>query len=415
MERQQLRQHLLACYAAALQAVHGRTAVHDWLSHENSLHFPYVIAIGKAAPAMLQGALDALQEHLVAGLLITKLGYADPALRDTRIHVLEAEHPVPGEGSLAAGQALLDFLAGLPADAPLLFLVSGGASALVEVLPDGVTLADLRSANDWLLAYGWDITRINQLRRQLSCIKGGKLRACLGTRKVLNLLISDVPGDDPAIIGSGLLVPPSADVPDGVDRQGLPAWMQALLEKAGNNTVAGNAQIHTHLLRSNHDARVAAAACARERGFAVHETFELLQDDALQTGRDLARQVLHGPPGFYLWGGETTVQLPAAPGRGGRCQSLALAAAEILAGSPVVLLAAGTDGSDGPTEDAGALVDGRTVERGRTEGWLAAECLLRADAGTFLEASGDLLQSGPTGSNVMDLVMAIQPAETFSQ
>lgn len=405
------RRLLLDCYAAALTAVDGRTAVRERLMCRADTTPLYALAIGKAAPAMMQGAVEALGERLTAGLVITKQGYAAGGGGAARISVLEAEHPLPGPASLAAGRALLDFIAALPPQAPVLSLLSGGASALVEVLPSGIGLTQLQAANDWLLASGWDIGRINPVRRAISCLKGGRLAGQLTGHPVLNLLLSDVSGDDPAVIGSGLLVPS----PDGLaaaDRARLPPWLRDLLAAAPPlPSPAVFATIQTEVLRRNRDARAAAAAAARRRGLTVHLSDEPVQGEAAPCGRALARQLLAGPAGLYVWGGETTVTLPPHPGRGGRCQQLALAAAQVLAGrNDVFLLAAGTDGSDGPGEDAGALVDGGSVARGELDGLDAHDSLMGADAGRFLEASGDLIQTGPTGSNVMDLVLAFKPA-----
>ncbi len=403
------RRLLLDIYAAALRAVDGRVVVRERLSRHVATRPIHVVAIGKAASAMMQGAIEALGEGIAAGLVITRHGYADAA--EHRIRVLEADHPLPGAASLAAGQALLDFIAATPADTPLLFLISGGASALVEVLPATLNAAQLQAANDWLLASGWDIGRINRVRRGLSCIKGGRLARHVAGRPVLNLLISDVPGDDPATIGSGLLVPARDAVPDAEAPAQLPPWLAAQLAAAPPLPVATEfSAIHTEILCSNRDARAAAVAAGQMRGLTVYRHDELIQGDAAAAGQALAQHVLTGPSGLHVWGGETTVRLPPRPGRGGRCQTLALAAAQVLADSPVVLLAAGTDGSDGPGEDAGALVDGETISRGELECFNARECLARADAGNFLEASGDLIQTGPTGSNVMDLVLALKRA-----
>lgn len=402
------RQQLLRVYAAVLKAVDGAAAAHNRLVHAQVGQAVHLVAIGKAAVAMAHGACDALGDRLAAALVITKHGYGDPDWRDPRVTLLEAGHPLPDADSLTAGDRLLQFIQQAPADAPFVFLISGGASALVEVLPEGVGLEQLRAANEWLLGCGWDIARINRIRRALSCIKGGRLARHLGERPVLNLLLSDVPGDDPAVIGSGLLVPDpllSSPLPDGV-----PAWLRSLAARTPAPPAAV-AAVTTEMLLSNRDARVAALAAAIANGWQVHAVPGLVTGDALERGRELAASLLAGPHGLYILGGETTVRLPAVPGRGGRCQALALAAAQLLSGhEECYLLAAGTDGSDGPTEDGGALVDGGTIARGALGGLDADECLARADAGSFLEASGDLIQTGPTGSNVMDVILALKMA-----
>lgn len=402
-----LRREALFLYAAALAQVEGRRCTVQALRAAPCSGMVRVIAIGKAATAMISGAREVLGERLAAALVVTKQGYRDVTLdRDARITQLEAEHPVPGPASLAAGQAILDFLARAPADTHWLFLISGGASSLVEVLPAGVSLDDYQRVNRWLLGSGWDIHRMNRLRRRLSCIKGGRLLRHLGGRPARCLLISDVPGDDPASIGSGLLVAPAAA--PGVDSD-LPDWIAALVARVEPDAEMSEVIPSLQIIASNAAARMAAAAAARMRGQVVFQHEALLTGNTLDEARCCARLVRDGAPGIYLWGGETTLRLPDRPGRGGRNQSFALAAAQELAGcEDVALLAAGTDGSDGPTEEAGALIDGGTLARGAEQGMDAAACLVNADAGRFLEASGDLIQTGPTGTNVMDLVIAIK-------
>lgn len=407
MERQALRRRLLDGYAAALAAVDGRAAVRRALGAEPVPRPGLLVAAGKAAPAMARGALDALEGAAPPGLVVTRHGYADPALGGTGLEVLEAGHPLPDEASLHAGRHLLELLEAAPRG-PVLVLLSGGASALLEAVPPGVAAADLRRLNEWLLASGLDIVAMNRLRKAVSLLKGGRLARYLGGRSVRQLLISDVPGDDPAVIGSGPLVPdPAAGAPWPA---GVPAWVADLAAPVPAPPPAADPcfrGVETRIVARNRDALEAAAVRARSQGWVVHGHEEPLSGEAAETGRRLARAVMEGPPGLHLWGGETTVVLPAQPGRGGRCQTLALAAAQELAGrDDILLLAAGTDGSDGPGQEAGALVDGGTVARGEREGFSAVDRLQGADAGTFLEASGDLIQTGPTGTNVMDVVLA---------
>lgn len=402
------RRTLLEIYQSALRAVDGRRCVAAAL-REAGLDGPaHAIALGKAAGAMLLGARDVLGARLQRALVVTKTGHLDPELaRDPRLACLEAGHPWPDRRSLDAGAALVDFLDCAPAEAALLFLVSGGSSALVERLPPGLTLDDLIRVNDWLLGSGLDIRRMNQVRRAISLIKGGGLLPHLGARRALCLLISDVPGDDPAVIGSGPLCPSPA-IPGIAD--GLPDWLRGMIARAQVGVTTAPRGVEHRIVASNSLALDAAQARAQAMGFAVFR-HPALAGDALAAGRDIAAGLRAAPAGIHLWGGETTVTLPPQPGRGGRCQSLALAAACELAGQPDIhLLAAGTDGSDGPTSDAGALVDGQTRARGAAEGFDAENCLARADAGPFLAASGDLISTGPTGTNVMDLVIAHKSA-----
>lgn len=368
----------------------------------------WAVAIGKAAAAMLAGARQALGANLEHALLITKTGHAAgpwPA----HCEVIEAGHPLPDAGSLRAGQRLLELLATAPEAVQFLFLISGGASSLVEVLPEGMTLEDLQRLNSWLLASGWPIGQVNALRRRLSRIKGGRLLAHLHGRPVRALLISDVPDDDPAVIGSGLLFPAAEgfqSTPDAV-----PDWLHPWLERVAMQDDQANEwpQPEAEIVARLDQALDAAAGHALVLGYPVYRAPAHLDGDAAEAGVRIATTLLTGAPGIYLWGGETTAQLPEQPGQGGRCQHLALAAAELLAGrGDIVLLAAGTDGSDGPGDAAGACVDGQTLLRGESEGLDAQRALAQADAGRFLEAAGDLLDTGPTGTNVTDLVIGLK-------
>jgi hydroxypyruvate reductase len=402
-----LREQALAAYQAALAAVHGRAAVQRHLAEHLHDGAPHVVAIGKAGAAMLQGARDALGAALRRGLLITRRGYLDAGLcTDPRLSCLEAGHPAPDAASLAAGAVLLDFITATPPEEAMLFLISGGASALVESLPEGVSLQDWQHANAWMLAHGLDIHDINRLRKRLSCIKGGRLARLLTGRRAMVLLMSDVPGDVPAAIGSGLLVPDTAGpVPPQISAA-LPPWFRDLLGRAPAIPAADDVafgQVRAQVLIRNED----ALAAAQTRLATPPRHLPPMSGDALTAGTSLARELLCGPSGWLLAGGETTVTLPPQPGEGGRCQTLALAAAlEMQGRADVCLLAAGTDGSDGNSAAAGALVDGATIARGRAAGLDPHHCLAAADAGRFLAASGDLVTTGPSGSNVMDIVIA---------
>ena len=398
------RRALLAAYAAAVRAVEGERVTENWLSLHPVEGPVAMIALGKAAGAMALGAQKALGERLLRGLVISKPGHADSeALDMQRIRICEGAHPLPDGTSLAAGQALIEFIEGLPADLPVLVLVSGGASALVEVLRPGVTLEDLARANDWLLANGLPIAGINAVRRRLSRLKGGGLASMLGTRAVTGLLISDVEGDDPAVIGSGpLTLPASTQLPEG-----LPDWLKAMLPAGQDTPAASEAQVV--LVATLDDALAAAEAELVSQGLEVHRHTPHLDCDLLEVVEQVSRALRTGRGPVHLWGGEATVVLPPDPGRGGRNQQLALHLAGVIGGdTDAVALCAGTDGTDGPTADAGGLVDNRTNDRGRTEGLVLEDHLRRADAGSYLERTGDLISTGPTGTNVTDLVIAWQ-------
>ncbi len=197
---------LLEIFQASLKAVNGRTCVRKYLKNSPQSNPTHIVAIGKAASSMMLGALDYVGENLQQGLVITKQGHLDVALEKIAgLTCLESAHPVPDIRSLEAGAGLVRFLKEAPEEAEFLFLISGGTSSLVEVLPDHVSLEMLQRVNEWLLSGGLDIHQMNEVRQSISLIKGGRLAEYLQGRSTLALLISDVPGDDPAGIGSGLL------------------------------------------------------------------------------------------------------------------------------------------------------------------------------------------------------------------
>lgn len=407
------REHLLQIFQSGLAAVQGESCTQRALFEHELMNPVAVIAIGKAAPSMMLGAVAELGESVKTGLLITKDGHGDTRLQAMKnMQCLESAHPVPDRRSLQAGQTLLSFLEKQPAKTDFLFLISGGASALVEVLPDGLQLQDLQRTNQWLMGSGWDIAAINWLRQSLSCIKGGRLAQRLVARNTKCLMISDVPGDSPQIIGSGLLSPALGDESPFV---GIPDWL-AVLPKAPPAPVEHDICFNTieiNIVATLTDAMQAAKSMAVKLGYETFLHESLLAGDAQCVGQQLARELCDGGFGLHIWGGETTVHLPDKPSRGGRNQHLALAAAAELSGNTHhYFLAAGTDGSDGPTQDAGALVDGFTVQRGKQNGFDVQETLANANAGEFLHASGDLIVTGPTGTNVMDLVLALKLSAT---
>ncbi|MCA1799663.1 MAG: DUF4147 domain-containing protein, partial [Xanthomonadaceae bacterium] len=263
-----------------------------------------------------------------------------------------------------------------PPAEPLIALVSGGTSACVEHLRDGMALDEVTDRTATLLRSGADIGAVNAARSEWSLLKHGRALQFVGERPVLVRVVADVPGDDPAIVGSGIFY---------------------------SSHLGANLQV----IASNGTALDAVCEAAAEYGLPVHVR-GALRGDAARQGEAIAEHLRGAEPGLYLWGGESTIVLPAEPGVGGRCQHLALTAALALDGDPrVTLLAAGTDGVDGASPDAGALVDGGSAARMRNEGVDGADALRRADSNRALAASGDLVNTGPTGTNVMDLVIAI--------
>ena len=402
------RENLLRIFQSALAAVNGRARVRDSLKGRPFPGKVYMVAVGKAACAMAQGAQDALGGDIADALVITKRGYAD----SLPWPVLEAGHPLVDEASLEAGKRLFAFVDRIPPEAPVLVLISGGASALVEALPPAIGLDLFQQINRWILASGLDINDYNRIRRRMSRIKGGRLAKVLFPRPVLCLIISDVPDNDLRAIGSGPLVA-DEDLRRPLTLKGLPDFLTGALQHMPPAPAPDDAcfqKVQREIIATLDNAKSAALEAAKKLGYPAVLESAFVSGDAVGAGTRLAKKLLESEPGVvHVWGGETTVTLPESPGRGGRNQSLALAAAVTLQGQHNAwFLAAGTDGTDGPTEDAGALVDGETVARGVAAEFNAEQSLARADAGSFLEASGDLVATGPTGTNVMDIMLGLR-------
>lgn len=384
MSRADARRELLNdLLRAGLARVDGRRCVQEALSRPPGRPegVVWVAAIGKAASAMALGAYAALGEALEALLLITKPGHVAPELRGCpAVEIHESGHPLPDERSLRAGQRLLEWLESLPPHVTPLFLISGGASALVEVPKAGVTLEEIARVSREGLAMELGISELNSRRARLSQIKGGRLAARLGGREGRALFLSDVPDDDPTVIGSGILAP-----------------------------APGGDRIQRQVIASVDMAVEAVLEAAAERRLSARRAARRFTGDAGRLAVQFTHELALGQVQVRVWGGESTVRLPAHPGRGGRNQHLALSAARLIAGYPdLMLLAAGTDGTDGTTDDAGAVVDADTCGRIALMGLDPDDCLRRADSGAALEAAGALLRTGPTGTNVADLVIGLK-------
>jgi glycerate-2-kinase len=394
-----------------------------------------VLALGKAACAMAEPVAAAFGPRVRAGLAITKDGHARPLPWPVR----ETAHPVPDLRCPRAANEALELACSAAPDEVLLVLLSGGASALTACPAEGLSLEDLAETTRCLLACGADILETNAVRKHLSAFAGGQLaRACRAGR-IEVWVVSDVPGDALDVIGSGPCAPDPTTFSDAlavVERYGIggelpvsvlehlragaagdiddtPASADAIFERVRHTVIASNA-----------DAREAAAAEASRQGLEPVALGECLEGEARDRAValvDEARARRGGPRKCLIAGGETTVTLLGAEkgtgaekgrgkerGKGGRSQELALAAAIELSRHPedeICLLAAGTDGSDGPTDAAGAFADGQTLTRASTNGLDAARALERNDAYPFFDREGGLVRTGPTGTNVMDLVL----------
>lgn len=361
----------LAIWHAGVAAVGGYDATIRALQQNAPDRPDQIMAVGKAAGAMTRAALDHF--GAVPALVVTKDGHG--AGLPPHVCLIEAAHPVPDSRSLTAGRTLRKTVEEMAAGSSLLLLVSGGASSLAEDPVTGKTLDDLQALNRHLLAAGLDIGAMNAERRKLSRIKGGGLLGHFRGARVRVLAISDVPGDHLEVIGSGV----------------------------GSAAAHPEFTFRAQIVASNAIARSAAADKARVLGFDVLANSESLHDELDTLAREIGPRIRAMGKGVMILGGEPTVVLPANPGRGGRNQALALALARMIAGDDgLSIVVAGTDGSDGPTDAAGAVIDGTTWGPG------AEHALSRADSGTYLDSRGALLETGPTGTNVMDLLIAVR-------
>lgn len=394
------RELLVQLYETAIDAVDGRRLVQQWCRDHSASTFTHCIAIGKAAAAMLQGALDSRRTINSALLITARQNVPRELRRDDRVSVIESAHPVPEQSSLDAGDALLKYLGEVPQQASVLVLISGGASSLVEVAIEDVSLAQLQRINQYLLASGKAIHTMNAWRKRFSKIKGGGLLHYIQHLQCTQLIISDVQDNDPAVIGSGLLVQSKPDQEDSDD------WLQSLLQ----HDVQYNESckpIDTHVIGSN---EMAIRAVVDEAGYQGIEHYlheEFIHGDAIDQGRRLGEYLRSAPAGVHVWGGETTVELPQNPGLGGRNQSMALALATAIDGvTDISVLVAGTDGIDGNTPCAGAIVTGDSARKARQMGFDIDQELAKANAGVVLMATDELLQTGPSNTNVMDIVIA---------
>jgi glycerate 2-kinase len=384
---------------------------------------------------MAQAAVDLLRERALepaGGLIVAPARAAAP---HPSLRVTPGDHPEPGPGSLAAADALAEEAARAASGGEVWVLLSGGTTSLLGAPVDGISPDDLTRIYSLLLGSGLDITAMNRIRKRFSRWGGGRLAVALAPARVRVYIVSDVIGDDVAAIGSGPCVPDpttAAEVRRLLQHSGLweripePARRQVSEAEAGRMAETPKpgdqafARVTLELIASNGLALEAAAKRAAELGLAPVVSDTPLAGEASAAGASVAATLLQdcasrGIPQpdrkpCWIWGGETTVTLGTGPaGLGGRCQELALAAARSLSGAPpgVALLAAGTDGRDGPTDAAGAIVDGRTWKSVSAAGRDPARDLAGHDAYRALDAAGVLLRPGLTGTNVMDVVIGV--------
>jgi len=388
----------------------------------------FVIGGGKAAVSMMAAIAEILNERLDQGVLVTKYGHAggvgpssstvDPSADN--VQIIEAGHPVPDDNSVRGAEAVADLAKRATAQDLVICLISGGGSALLTLPVPSLTLNDLQELTDALLRSGATIDELNAVRKHCSRIKGGNLAKLAAPADVITLILSDVVGDPLDVIASGPTVPDTTTVADarevlarysiGRDDESFSSLQET--PKPGD-TIFEHVQ-HV-LIGSNRQAAKAAVTKARQLGFDALLLSTYVEGEAREVAKVAAglAKGMHrygdplSPPACLVWGGETTVTV-RGEGKGGRNQELALAAALAVEGwSQMLIMALATDGTDGPTDAAGAVVTGDTIERARELGLDPWAALKSNDSYHFFETLGDLIVTGPTGTNVNDLLFVL--------
>lgn len=438
------RELLAHLHRVAVQAAHGGKVLvanshvdgDVWRYTKDSLAVPLpgrsspgrvlIVGAGKAAAALARGMQSVLGERISDGVVVVKYGHRESL---QRVRILEAAHPVPDASGVAATREVLRLLDDSTAADTVFCLLSGGASSLLVAPAPGLSFEDKVVAGRMLVNSGASIHEVNVVRKHLSAVKGGRLRDRARCRAFCTLAISDVLGDDPSVIGSGPTVPDESTFADAlqiVDRYALrsllpPAIVAHLQRGAEREHVATTVQSGAAgdtSFRIVASIRLSIDACVREAarlGLRVQIVTQEMSGHTHDAARSFAAALraaaesrrAEDPPTLLLAGGETTLAVQGT-GRGGRNQEFALVAAQALHDfRHVAVLAAGTDGTDGPTDAAGAFVDESLVFRARALGLDPADHLRRNDAYPLLDALGALHGTGPTGTNVMDLVIGL--------
>lgn len=418
-----LRRDARAILKAALEAANPAAMVQAALRGRRDLdryEHIFVVGAGKAGGTMARAAESVLGRRITAGCVAVKDG---DAAKSRRIELRASGHPVPDERGVAAAQRIAELCAGAGSRDLVLCLLSGGASALLPAPAPPVTLAEKRETTKLLLASGATIHQINAVRKHISAIKGGRLAKLAAPARVVTLALSDVVGDQLDVIGSGPTAPDASTFADTLavlDRFNLrarvPKSVREKLESSADETPTPGDAIFAHvenlIVGSNQKALEAAAVRAKALGYRtliLASTIEGETRDVARMHAAIARQIREygqplKPPACVISGGETTVTI-RGQGKGGRNQEFALAAAIDIAGlEDTLILSAGTDGTDGPTDAAGAIADGETCSRSKIH---AAQALAQNDSYPFFEKLGDLVITGSTGTNVMDLHLVL--------
>lgn len=409
-----------ALFDAAVRAADPEATIRQFLPPKPAGR-TIVIGAGKGAAQMAR-AFERAWDGPLSGVVVTRYGYAVPC---ERIEVIEAAHPVPDSSGVAGAKRLFEAVKGLSADDLVVALISGGGSALLPAPPVGLTLDDEIAVNRALLASGAPISAMNTVRKHLSAIKGGRLAAAAYPARVVSLVVSDIPGDQPALVSSGPTVPDTSTREDalaivrafGLD---LPdAALRHLASPAADAPLPDDPRFsrnQVHVIASAAASLEAAAAEAARRGIPAAILSDAIEGEAREVAKvhaAIAREVAargrpFAKPVAILSGGETTVTVRAKGGKGGRNGEFLLAFAIAIDGiSGIHAFAADTDGIDGSEDNAGAFADGSTAPRLRAMGLDPVALLNGNDAWTAFAALGDLFVPGPTGTNVNDLRVVV--------
>ena len=381
----------------------------------------FVIGGGKAAAPMAATIADTLGELLNDGTVVTKYGHTISQSPTSNLQILEAGHPVPDENSVRGAQAVVDLARRATERDLVICLISGGSSALLTLPVPGLDLADLQALTHALLRSGATINEMNVVRKHCSRIKGGHLARVVAPARLVTLVLSDVVGDPLDVIGSGPTVPDPTTVADAqtilerYDIRTLSPSQGGVLQETPKPGDPAFERVQYAIVGSNRLAAMAAVEQARQSGFNALLLSTYIEGEAREVAKvaaALAKGVrAHGdpvpPPACLVWGGETTVTI-RGEGKGGRNQELALAAALALDGWPgILVMALATDGTDGPTDAAGAMATGETVARARAMGLDPRAALEANGSYPFFDEMGDLIRIGPTGTNVNDLLFVL--------
>jgi glycerate-2-kinase len=423
-ENEKIKEGLKQIFFDALKLHNPEKIVLDFLK-ENRKSFEdhksiEIVAVGKSAFGMAVGAAKFFEEKVKRGLIITNTSHNDIP---ERFSFLLSSHPLPDEKSLIAGRSLIKFCESTSPDSLLLFLVSGGTSAMVAVPSRGISLEMKKEVTSLLQRKGVAIEEMNHVRKLMSEIKGGKLLRFIKSKRIINLLISDVPGNDISTIGSGLLVPREPDgkkvsnILDGLTETEISEKLKDLMDSFPNSSqeseISSGQELMHKIIDSNDKFLTTIKNLAQIRGFKPVVRAQPVTSDVYIASRDLLIEFESylkkpafngGKPFLFISGGETTSKVKGE-GRGGRNCEMAMRLAQLIKNTRFIQLSVGTDGSDGNSGLAGGIIDGTTYEQSLENGLIFDETLNSSDSAGWLRSVGSAIQTGHTGINLADLYL----------